>query len=177
MFLFRKKMLNTNLILHKILCKLINKLFKNIPVVLGIPLPTFWCSAVPVAIKVPSPSFWPRHVKLSRCMGTVPAPDIFECGVDIEDHFLLKVMLNQSDQKFSGLVPMINHTSCSNWNCIKKEEDCNSNTHELDPSTCQCNCRDDVQCGPLKVLLWVSRICPLHTTYTRNNLQIHLLLC
>ena len=119
-------------------------------VVSGIELDAFMCSLTPVVVKVPFPAFWPRHVKLWRCMGSAYAIDVFKCGMAKEDHFLLKVMLDSYDTDYSGRVPMTNHTKCTE-KCIKKEKDCNSTTHKLNPNTCQCKCRDDFQCGPLKV--------------------------
>ena len=122
----------------------------------GITLDPFICSPAPVAVKVPLPAFWPRHVKLWRCMGSVYAIDLFKCGMKKEDHLLLKVMLDPSDNNFSGLVSMTNHTECTE-KCFKKEKDCNTSTHILDPNACQCMCRGDFQCGPLKT--WDTSSC------------------
>jgi hypothetical protein len=106
------------------------------------------CAPYPVPVKVPWPAIWPRHVKLWRCMGSTYADDTFECGMAQEDHFQLRLDFSHTH---STLVPMTNHTACNPFQCIKKEKDCDNTSHVFDPGNCNCNCRDNVSCGPIKV--------------------------
>lgn len=108
------------------------------------------CKASPAAVAVPSPAVWPKHVELWRCMGSPYALNHFKCGAISEDLFLLKVKLSYFDMGYPGTLLMSNHTSCGQT-CILKDKDCNVATHFLNTNSCQCNCRDYVQCPPGRV--------------------------
>lgn len=133
--------------------------FHNLSVVSGVryvELPVYSCQPSVVAVKVPPPAAWPSHVKLWRCMGSVYKIGPFECGVIKEDHFRLNATTTFDNVMFfTGTVPMTNHTACG-LQCTMKQKDCDNTTHKLDPQTCQCNCRNDLNCPSGKVRAFIN---------------------
>ena len=114
-------------------------------------LPVHRCQPTAVPVEVPPPAVWPSHVKLWRCIGSVFALGLLECGVIKEAPFRLNVTISLDKVTFTaGTVPMTNHTACA-AQCIVKKKDCNNATHKLYPKSCLCNCRDDNKCPSGKV--------------------------